>query len=306
MKFSIVEKNNVDPWGRVIYLNNKIVELVIPTQIGPRIVGINFVGEENVFFNSKEMNKHFGSMDWFPYGGHRLWHAPEEYPRTLCPDNEPIKIRISEHSISLIQNIENLTKIQKIIEISLDTNGNNIFVRHKLINHGCWPVKFAAWGITMMAPGGLVVIPLPPKVEFLEKRQPDYSIVVWPWTNLTDNRFKIRENYLTVEQDPQKRTPQKIGLSTKEGWAGYFYKSYLFIKRFKCFKDFAYPDLGSTIEVFTDQNTLEIESLSPYKTVNPGDSIEHVEEWFIYKDVSFPENETEIRRILFDYATSFL
>ena len=55
-----------------------------------------------------------------------------------------------------------------------------------------------------------------------------------------------------------------------------------------------YPDFGSNFEIFANDNFLELETLSPLLTVAPGDSIEHVEEWYLLScDPSLTPDEVE-------------
>ena len=53
------------------------------------------------------------------YGGHRLWHAPEDTSRTYMPDSEPVELTAVEHGFHLVQAIETHTGIQKSMQITL-------------------------------------------------------------------------------------------------------------------------------------------------------------------------------------------
>ena len=53
----------------------------------------------------------------------------------------------------------------------------------------------------------------------------------------------------------------------------------LFVKRFGWEPGAAYPDGGCNAEVFTAGGYMELESLGPLTTLEPGASVEHVERW---------------------------
>src|SRR3954470_7907038 len=69
---------------------NATTELVLATDIGPRILRYAFVDKDNVLgeYPDRAASTVFG--EWKPWGGHRLWAAPERMPETYSPDNSPV------------------------------------------------------------------------------------------------------------------------------------------------------------------------------------------------------------------------
>ena len=252
MKFKIQHIKDNEEWGNLVLLSNGIIELEIPTVIGPRITACRFIGESNIFYEAPEIKEHFSSEEWFSYGGHRLWHAPEANPRSYYPDNQPVKIEQTENTLSIIQNIEETTNIQKIIRIHLETNGHNVNADHILINKGMWPIELAGWALSMMVSNGKAVIPLPKKIPFPEELQPNYSINVWPYTHLEDDRITFSDKFITIDQNPRAKLPFKLGADCQKNWTGYFVNNTFFLKIFNYDKNGRYPDLGSCVEVFTE------------------------------------------------------
>ncbi len=59
----------------------------------------------------------------------------------------------------------------------------------------------------------------------------------------------------------------------------------LFVKHFDYVPGAEYPDFGSNNETYTTRNYMEVESLGPLHTLAPSASVEHVEEWFLFRDV---------------------
>ena len=70
--------------------------------------------------------------------------------------------------------------------------------------------------------------------------------------------------------------------------------NYLLIKKIDFDKSGRYPDLGSCVEVFTDNNMLEIETLSPLQTITQGEAVIHQEEWQLWKTSDMPTNDQGI------------
>lgn len=44
--------------------------------------------------------------------------------------------------------------------------------------------------------------------------------------------------------------------------------------------------MGSSFEIFTNERFLELETLGPMRTLQPGESMEHVETWSLHRPVA--------------------
>src|SRR3954467_5552628 len=95
-----------------LQLTNGILELIATTSVGPRILCLRFGGGENIFAELPQAAVQTELGTWKPYGGHRLWAAPEEMPTTYYPDNDPINYEIiSDHSVILRAPVERVTNL---------------------------------------------------------------------------------------------------------------------------------------------------------------------------------------------------
>ncbi len=72
-------------WENCLKFGNGKVELVVTTDVGPRILLFGFAEGQNLFKNYEEQMGRTppaagesGGDQWRLYGGHRLWHAPED------------------------------------------------------------------------------------------------------------------------------------------------------------------------------------------------------------------------------------
>lgn len=290
-------------WQNNLQLTNGTVELILTMDVGPRVMRYGFVGEPNVFKEFDEQIGKSGEDSWQIRGGHRLWHAPEDSVRTYVLDNSPIKSeKLGETGVRLIQPIEKLTGIQKEIDLTLDAEGTGVTLTHRLRNKGTKAVELAAWALSVMAPGGVAIIPLPEKIAHpgsLEPgEKPDYrgfapnqNLIVWPFTDLADPRWRFGTRYITLRQDKTAKKPTKLGLAHQMGWVGYLNNGTLFSKAFDYQQGKNYPDGGSNFETFTNKDFLEVETLGPLTKIAPGKSVEHIERWRLLKGM--PSETTE-------------
>ena len=72
------------------------------------------------------------------------------------------------------------------------------------------------------------------------------------------------------------------------------YRTKLFIKSFTFRPGAEYPDRGCSFETYTDAQILELESLGPLTTLQPGASVEHVEHWHLVRDVPPVGREADV------------
>ncbi|WP_299024002.1 hypothetical protein [uncultured Thermanaerothrix sp.] len=284
------------PFGLCLRLANDRVEVLITTTLGPRIIRYGFLEGENEFAEVFNPTQPLDPTEWYLYGGHRLWHAPEVRPRTYVPDNQPVSYEVTAEGVRVIQPVETLTGIQKSLEIWLAPEGSHVRVIHRLHNQGVWEVELAAWAITAMAPGGSAILPLPPRSTHEAYLQPVSALALWAYTDLSDPRWTLGRSYVLARQDPLRSMEQKIGLHTPLGWAAYARRGHLFLKRFEYHPEATYPDWGSTVEVFINDRFLELETLGPLMRLAPGESLEHIEDWYLFDEVPTPHNDQQVER----------
>jgi hypothetical protein len=286
-------------WENCIEISNGIVDLIATTDVGPRIIRFGFIGKENEFCEVESQIGKIGGDEWNIFGGHRLWHSPEHKPRSYEPDNAKIEYWEKENGIVLSQPVEAWAQIKKEIEVTISPNKAQVTLLHRLINKGAWPIKLAAWALTVMAPGGKVIIPQVTKDTGL---LPNRMISLWPYTKLNDHRVYWGEKYITLLHDSNAKEAFKIGMPNEDGWAAYVNHGHLFIKQFQYVKGALYPDFGaSSFETYTCDYMTEIESLSPLVALEPDESVEHMEIWSLYDNVKVPESEEEIDEIILPF-----
>jgi hypothetical protein len=223
-----------------------------------------------------------------------LWHAPEDRVRTYYPDNYPVEVTDTGAFVHVAQETEPTTGIQKEMDIYLSAEEAQVKIVHRLRNHNLWPVELAPWGLSVMAAGGVAILPLPPRGSHTENLLPANTLTFWPYVNMSDPRWTWGHKYIMLRQDVDRPAPQKVGATGKLGKVAYARNGHLFVKTFTYFPEATYPDMGCAVEVFTNEQFLEVESVAPFVNLAPGETVEHVEHWYLFDDVPTPTNEAEV------------
>jgi hypothetical protein len=291
-----IQKIPYGGWKNCVQITNDLVDLIVTSDIGPRIIRYGFSGQANEFCEIESARGLTAGDQWRIYGGHRLWHSPEDEKRTYEPDNRPVQWEEFENGIITKQNIEPHTGIQKELEISLNPDNTSVKILHRLTNKGLWPVELSVWSISAMATGGKEIIPLTQRNTGLS---PNRLMALWPYTELNDPRMHFGKKYIVLQQDPVIKQPVKIGISNENGWGAYFNSNHLFVKYYTHHITARYPDFGVSYETYANDFMLEMETLSPLIMIGPNSHAEHIEKWELFDNVPMPtNNETEIELLL--------
>ena len=292
-------------WNCLRLFNGKI-ELVVTLDVGPRVIRCAFLDGPNFFKEFENTLGVKGGEEWNIFGGHRLWHAPENNPRTYFPDNFPVQFEKIEGGAKFIQDVETTTGIQKEIEIRLSPDSAKAKVLHRLRNTNLWNVELAPWAPTVMDAGGTNIVPLPPRGTHPEDLLPTSSLIVWPFTDMSDARWTWGEKYVLLRQDAAPTNSQKIGVHASDGWTAYTNKNQMFLKTFEYSEGATYPDMGSVVEIFTNQEMIELESLGPVVSLEPNGIVEYEEKWHLFDGVSTPINDDDVETNVLPHVKSVL
>jgi hypothetical protein len=300
-----VERLEYGGWKNCYIVTNGEVELVVTGDVGPRIIRFGFPGGQNLFKEFADQLGKSGEEKFQLRGGDRVWKAPEDPIASWAPDNCPVEVRITPTGLIAREPVEPFTSLQKEIEISMAPAGSRITVWHRIMNHSLFPLEIAPWALTMMAPGGLLVSGFPPRGHHPANLEATNPLVMWAYTNLTDARLKFTKNYLTLRQDPRNNDAQKLGMFNADTWAAYFLNGEAFVKRTKADLSKIYPDFGCSFETFTNSEFLEVETLGPMTKVAPGQTVELMEHWGLFRNVNVAElADQELDRVILPLISS--
>lgn len=294
-------------WKNNLLLSNGDVELIATLDVGPRVIAFRLPGGFNVMKNYDSMMGGTGESEWQIRGGHRFWLAPEDLTRTYFPDNRPVKWEpIGTHAVRLTPPPETEYGVQKEMALRLADKGTKLTVTLKVTNIGSEPTELAPWGPTVMAPGGVEIIPLPPKKPHPGSTKnakspadfaPNQELILWPYFDFADTRWTFGKKYLFLRQDVNKG-PTKIGLAHRMGWVAYLNSNTLFVKRFDYNENAVYPDLGTRYQTFSNEDMLEMETVGELVTLQPGQHAELVESWELFGGVSEVRTEADVERVI--------
>ncbi len=280
-------------------LTNGTVEAVVTTDMGPRIVRYAITGADNVLAELPDVTVTTALGDWKPLGGHRLWTAPEAKPRSYAPDSQSVAVVVEgERSIRLSAPVDPRVGIEKEMLVTLDAEGSGLRVEHKITNRSLWGIELSLWGLTIMRGGGVVVFPQEPYIAWEDYLLPARPLVLWHYTDLSDSRWTLGQQFLRLRSDAALSAPQKIGLLNKQGWAAYHVDGTLFLKRFPHEDGANYPDYGCNTETYTAGAFIEIESLSPLHHLEPDHSATHTERWSLFPDIQLGATDDELAQAL--------
>jgi hypothetical protein len=274
----MIEKIQFKGFDAVKLTNNKGDELIVLTEIGPRIISFKPEGKDNFFYVSEvDLQKEkIDPKKWYVFGGTRLWVSPES-SLTYAPDNKPVKVLIEGARATLISDVDESNPLKKITEIEIKEQSFRI--NSTVINEGSLLVSAGLWALSCLKPAGDAVIYLPWGEES-------------DW-NIKD--MKYWENWLSSGSDVEsaqwsptneffivKPTGEtgKVGFANRHGFALYRTGDLSFIKRAEYIESAAYPDDGCSFEIYTSSIFYEIESLSPLYCLKPGIAYTHREDWW--------------------------
>lgn len=269
----------------LVYERGKI-KVIVARGVGPRILFFGFRDGENLFAELPDVKIKTGLGTWKIYGGHRLWHSPESMPRSYAPDNDAVDIKERGGRVIIEAKPEKGTGIAKRMEIEFKSE-SSLTVCHYLKNINLWEVELAAWALSVMAKGGRVIIPQNKNLCGPDTLLPNRVMVLWPYTKINDKRLILEDGYIFLNQDQEVKEPIKIGLNVTDGWCAYQKGKILFKKKFKFFKDRSYPDFGCTVESYTNDRMIELETVGPLTRLKPEEELEHIEEWKLENNLQF-------------------
>jgi len=266
-----------------IKLKNESLQLWVTRDVGPRIIGLQIHGGDNLLavVPGRSATTPAGKVYQFR-GGHRLWYAPEDPERTYWPDDTAVTITEVPNGIQTIQAVEPDTGIEKQMTVTMPDDTAHVIIDHTLTNRGTGtPVELAPWAITQFKTGGFAILPQTSRDTGL---LPNRRLALWPYTRLNSPHLHLGDRFVLVHA-AMTNEKFKIGWANSEGWLAYWVDNTLFVK-YALYQDSAdYYDFGSSSECYCDDDFLELETLGPRTILVPGASIIHREVWHVYPDV---------------------
>jgi hypothetical protein len=276
-------------WERNAKIRCGDVEMIVTLEVGPRIIWYGFAGEENLMAVSEKSAGLTGGDEFRSYGGHRLWIAPEEDPRTFQPDNGPVGYS-EEDGWHVFTTAADQFHIQKEIRIRAEEDRGRVRLVHRIYNHGGYDAELGPWTPTQFLPDGECLFPQAPYMPHSEKVLPARPLVLWHYTDMSDSRWTWGRRVIRLRGADAE--PTKCGALVEQGYAAYARQGTLHLRRFRYEPNKQYPDFGCNFETFTRHDILEVETMGPMQTVRPGAFAEHPETWYLLRETP-PDDDQE-------------
>jgi hypothetical protein len=145
-------------------------------------------------------------------------------------------------------------------------------------------VELAPWTITQFRLGGTVILPMPVGNVDEAGLLPNRQLSLWPYARINDPRLQLGDEFILFKAEAL--PPFKLGYFNPHGWLAYWVDGVLFKKTFGAQAGATYPDNNSNAELYCNNEFVELESLSPLIKLNPGESVDHMEQWDISYDMN--------------------
>lgn len=300
---TVKEVESYKDYGRCVSISNGVIEAYVTVDIGPRIIKFGYVGGQNFMCDDRvalggrtdeAFQKLFGAgRKWENLGGHRIWLSPESWPETYLPDDRKVDYTVTEFGAIFNPLPDTPVGIQKTVEIRMDKDDANMQVIMDVKNIGDSDKEFSIWALSVCSQDGTLVLPTNTNDTGL---LPNRAIVVWPYTDLTDDRIFFGKRYATVKQDRNAKSPVKLGFNLNGGLAYYVKNGEILYKNYETkHGDAKYPDYDCSFETYTNGKFLEFETLGELKNVKPGETSQLVEHWSLCKqpcEVDFKDDDS--------------
>lgn len=277
----MVELREIEHAGhRGLELCDAGARLIVLTSIGPRIAWFGWRDRENLLYWDAAGEHRRGA--WRLYGGHRLWITrprADESEEIYGPDNAPCRIEPIADGVRVSAPPSALT-LEKSLAI---TARDGCFrIEHRLHNAGDLLWSGGAWALTCTSPRDDTVYRIP-----LGGGPPgwDVTTIVIPtrWGGTHTSRLDDPQITLTADameirarEDEAKRMvlAPHGRMEMRDPERGLFCKHAAFDP------DGEYP-LGTNLAVYLGPRRfmVELETMSPLRTLWPGATLSHVETW---------------------------
>lgn len=288
-----IERTEFLGWREAYRLRLGEAEMVVVTEIGPRILSLSVGDGPNLLFVDQEtVGRGQGDAAWHIYGGHRVWVAPETAD-TYAPDNVRCAVETSDDGLTVIAPVTPQTKLQK--RLTVTAQEGCFVVEQGVRNKGDVLCTGAVWALTCVAPRGAIAFPWGRGGTW------DLKKAVY-WNRWMDHRSDVTSQQWQPGPDLFRIVPTgeegKVGTNSPEGWVALCREDATFVKSHCWAPGARYPDEDCSIQVYTCGQFIEMETLSPLTVFYPGVETVHREIWAVTAEVADPADGTTLRRLL--------
>jgi len=288
-----IERTEFHGWRDAYHLRLGEAQMVVVTEIGPRVVSLSAGGGPNLLFLDEEtLGRGQEDAAWHIYGGHRLWVAPETAD-TYAPDNVRCTVDVSDGRLTVTAPVTPQTGLQK--RVTITAREGRFLVEHGVRNTGDALYTGAVWALTCVRPEGVVVFPWGRGGAWDLKK-----IVYWNrWmdhgSDVNSPQWRPGPDLFTVVPTGEEG---KVGTNSPEGWVALCREDATFVKSRSWVAGARYPDDDCSLQIYTCAQFIELETLSPLTVFYPGAEVVHQETWTVTSEAVDPADGAALRRLL--------
>jgi hypothetical protein len=263
-------------WPDCYLIANGSVEAVVVPAIG-RVMQLRLKDEaDGAFWQNRALDGQLhdaASSDWLNFGGDKCWPAPQsawpqhqdrEWPPPVAFDARPVEAVAVELGVVLTSPVDPGYGIQVVRRVELDSVQPIMRIATEFRKISGAPVTVGIWTITQMSEPELVCMQLPEASNFASG--------FIRMLEVEPAGLKIDGRLLSLTRHAQQQV--KVGSDgSSMAWLG----QNCVVRIDTDIRPGEYPDGGCITEVYTNPDPLqyvELETLGPLTTMNPGDHIE--------------------------------
>lgn len=266
------------------WLSNGLIRLAVTVECGPRVVFCGWEdGGRNLFAETPDVVLDSPNGQCRLIGGHRFWHAPEIVERTYWPDDRPVAVETRDGGARFTPVADGFGIVRELA-LTLVEGEARVTVEHRLRHEGTEALDLAPWALTMVAMGGVTLLPQPQGNVDAAGVLPNRYFTFWPYSDPADPRLTWGNRIVLVRGTPA--GANKLGYRNRHGWLGHWLDGTLFTKEFAPHPEAAHPDNGCNAECYVKDTFMEVESLGPLVRLAPGESVAHEEIWRFHPGVA--------------------
>jgi hypothetical protein len=289
-----IEQTRFLEWEQAYRLRLGEAEMIVVTEIGPRILSLTVDGGPNLLFVDEEMEigRGEGKHAWHIYGGHRVWVAPETED-VYAPDNVPCDVEIADGELTVLAPPSVRTSLQK--RLTVRAHDGRFVLEHGVRNVGDTLYAGAVWALTCVVPRGVVAFPWGRGGVW------DLKKIVY-WNRWMDHRSDVTSGQWQPGPDLFRVFPTgeegKVGTNSPEGWVALCREDATFIKSRQWLPSAHYPDEDCSLQVYTYAAFIELETLGPIVPIYPGSEVTHEETWTVTGQAVDPTDGAALRALV--------
>ncbi len=247
-------------------LSNGLIDLIVPSAIGPRVLSFSVTGGPNLLHASNFSPPLAAPL---PHGGHWMNYSRFGNSPPQPADNARAGVEVEKGLFRVRQQVEEPAKIIREMEIRLFRGSSQVHITHRIFNQNAWAISLWGWSGTAFPSGGVAIIPT-------TSGQRTRSLQVTPPGNFGDKRLCLYSNCIAIQAPPHSEQPFEATSALVDGYAIYWRSGFLFACRPHFYDN---TEQEQQVTIHSGPDYLELRSHYEARSVASGACFEFQEDW---------------------------